>query len=440
MSETKVSIDDILTKRPSFLLLSFPLILIAMLVALAAWLWVSFVDIVTPAVGTLMPEEKIKVVDAAAHSIIRKIHVQDGSRVTKGQPLIAFLDVEATATAQQSRDDLAVNQHKLWRLRALEELLDSPQSEQALSTFLKHAEAKPSLALEAAILARQWQAHRAQSEQARQEIASLRTSQQRSGEEIERLRTNLPFLQDKQARAQRLYELGAVSRQAIEDAQQARIDQEKRILVEQGKYQEAMAALRVKQEARKVLQSDFRRDVSIELSQTQAEILRLEQDLIKSEQTLAQQVISAPIAGTVSELVEHTEGGVVSTGDVLMKIVPLNRRLEMEAKIPTTEVGFVTPGQKVRIKIDTFEFTKYGYIDGTVSSISANAVRDEEQGAFVYKAMIAMDKDSMRVDGRNVALVPGMSGTVDIQTGKRRLAEYVIAPFLRYRDEAMRER
>lgn len=218
------------------------------------------------------------------------------------------------------------------------------------------------------------------------------------------------------------------------------VDQERAILVEQSKYQETLAAWRVKQEALKVLRSDFYRDASIERSQTQAEITRLEQDLIKSEQALTQQVITAPIAGTITELVEHTEGGVVSTGDVLMKIVPLDRRLEMAAKVATTDVGFVSPGQRVRVKIDTFEFTKYGYIDGTIAHISANAVRDEEQGGFVYKAMITMDKETMHVDGREVALVPGMSGTVDIQTGQRRLAEYVIAPFLRYRDEAMRER
>ncbi len=440
MSNAKISIDAILDKRPPFLLLAFPLILIAMLVALAVWLWLSFVDIVTPAVGTLIPKEKIKVVDAAAPSIIREIHVEDGSQVAKGQPLIAFLDIEASATAQQSRDDLAVNQHKLWRLKALLQLMASDDPEPQLLDVLKQGEAEPGLALEAAILDRQWQAHQAQAGQARQEIASLHATQRRSREDIERLKANLPFLQDKQARSQRLYDLGAVSRQTLEDAQQALVDHNKAILVEQGKYQEAMAALGVKQEALKVLQSDFQRDASIELSQTQAEIARLEQDLIKSEQTLTQQVITAPIAGTVTELVEHTEGGVVSTGDVLMKIVPMNRRLEMEAKVPTTEVGFVSPGQRVRIKIDTFEFTKYGYIDGTVSHISANAVRDEELGGFVYKAMIAMDKNSMRVDGRQVALVPGMSGTVDIQTGKRRLAEYVIAPFLRYRDEAMRER
>ena len=102
-------------------------------------------------------------------------------------------------------------------------------------------------------------------------------------------------------------------------------------------------------------------------------------------------------------------------------------------------MGFVHSGQDAEIKIHTFPFTKYGVIEAVVENVSSNASADEQRG-LIYKAKLLMDKKSLWVDGREVELVPGMSISAEVKTGKRYLIEYILTPLLRYKNESVRER
>ena len=142
-------------------------------------------------------------------------------------------------------------------------------------------------------------------------------------------------------------------------------------------------------------------------------------------------------------------------------IVPMDSHIEVEAMIPNRDIGFVSPGQEAQVKIDTFNFTRYGLLHGKVLSVSHDAiVRDkpqdksnptksqtaltetsEPQGQeFVYAAQIALDQTQLEVEGRMVDLSPGMAVTVEIKTGSRRVIEFLLSPLLRYRQESLRER
>jgi hemolysin D len=126
------------------------------------------------------------------------------------------------------------------------------------------------------------------------------------------------------------------------------------------------------------------------------------------------------------------------------------------------DIGFVHDGQPAEIKVDTFNFTKYGLLHGKVLSVSQDAVVREkpqtqgtsdtkaaEQSAetsepagqeFVYSARVALDRTTMDIDGRSIELSPGMAVTVEIKTGQRRIIEFLLAPLLRYRQESLHER
>jgi len=141
----------------------------------------------------------------------------------------------------------------------------------------------------------------------------------------------------------------------------------------------------------------------------------------------------------VQQLAVHTRGGVVKAGDPLMVIVPESATLELEAMVLNKDIGFVHEGQPVEIKLEAFPFTKYGVIDGEVAHIARDAVNDEKLG-LVYPTRVLMKENTIRVSGRDVLLGPGMAATAEIRTGKRRLIEFFLAPLLRYKDEALRER
>ena len=182
---------------------------------------------------------------------------------------------------------------------------------------------------------------------------------------------------------------------------------------------------------------------------------------MEAQQRQRLQTLTAPVDGTVQQLAVHTVGGVVTPAQQLMAVVPADSRLEIEAMVSNRDIGFVRAGQLAEIKIDTFNFTRYGLLHGRVLSVSQDAIiRDRqldrsnggESGApsddargskgqeLNYSARISLDRTQMQIDDRMVNLSPGMAATVEIKTGSRTILSYLLSPLLRYRQEALRER
>jgi len=122
-----------------------------------------------------------------------------------------------------------------------------------------------------------------------------------------------------------------------------------------------------------------------------------------------------------------------------MVIVPIQAGLEVEAMIANKDIGFIEEGQEAEVKIDAFPFTKYGLIDAKLNHLSNDAIADKELG-LVYKAQVTLAKSTILVEGKELTLSPGMTVSVEVKTGKRRLIEYFLAPLLRYKQESVRER
>jgi hemolysin D len=172
------------------------------------------------------------------------------------------------------------------------------------------------------------------------------------------------------------------------------------------------------------------------------------------------QLLTAPVDGVVQQLAVHTVGGVVTPAQPLLVVVPSDSRLEIEAMVSNSDIGFVQAGQQAEIKVDTFNFTRYGLLHGQVLSVSRDAVmRDRPQdrsgerapGAanessepkgqeLNYSARISLDRTQMQIDDRMVDLSPGMAVTVEIKTGSRNILTYLLSPLRRYRHEVLRER
>jgi len=180
-------------------------------------------------------------------------------------------------------------------------------------------------------------------------------------------------------------------------------------------------------------------EYSAELATAETRAHSLSKELTKAELRTRQQTLRAPIDGVVQQLSVHTIGGVVTPAQQLMVIVPKEDRLEVEAWVENKDIGFVDPNQKAEIKIDAFPFTKFGTIDGRIESLSLDAVPLENVG-HVYAARVSMAKSDIVVGNKVVRLSPGMTVSVEIKTGRRRLIEYFLSPLLRGIKETARER
>jgi hemolysin D len=166
------------------------------------------------------------------------------------------------------------------------------------------------------------------------------------------------------------------------------------------------------------------------------------------------------VDGVVQQLAIHTIGGVVTPAQALMVIVPIESHLEIEAMLSNRDIGFIEVGQEVAVKVDTFNFTRYGLLHGKVLSVSHDAItRDKPQNRsadkgqsaeanssepqgqeLVYAARVSLDRTRMQVENKSVDLSPGMAVTTEIKTGSRTVISYLLSPLIRYQHEVLRER
>jgi hemolysin D len=171
-------------------------------------------------------------------------------------------------------------------------------------------------------------------------------------------------------------------------------------------------------------------------SDQEAEQSRDEQTKADARRGLMQ--LKAPVAGIVQQLNVHTIGGVVTSAQALMEIVP-DDTLEVEANINNKDIGFVNPGQDAIVKIATFPYTRYGYLNGTVIKVSNDATQDKKLGP-VFLARIRIPSNRFKVGNKWINLAPGMEITAEIKTGKQKVWQYFLRPLLETGRESLRER
>jgi hemolysin D len=164
-----------------------------------------------------------------------------------------------------------------------------------------------------------------------------------------------------------------------------------------------------------------------------------EQEFLKARKRRDLQRLASPIDGTVTNLAAWTVGGVVKPGDTIRNVVPLSATPEIEAQVLNKDIGFVLAGQGVTVKLDAFPFTRYGTVSGEVVDVSRDANKDDKLG-LIYPVRVRLDAADILVDGKRVAIAPGMAVNAEIITGDRRVIEYVLSPILRYRHDSARER
>lgn len=151
------------------------------------------------------------------------------------------------------------------------------------------------------------------------------------------------------------------------------------------------------------------------------------------------QTIKAPIDGYVNKIEIHTIGGVVTPAQELMTIVPKDSKLVIKAKVMNQDIGFIEEGMDVSVKIDTFNFQKYGILKGVVTLVGVNSVEDERLGS-VYEVYIRPENTTLMVEGKEQSIKSGMSSTNEINIGKRRIIEFFIYPLIKYLDESIKVR
>jgi len=427
------SVVAAMERPPAFYTRVVSLLIVTLVVLAGLWAFLSRVDIIVSAQGEIVPAGRVKVVQAADQGIVRQIFVDDGEVVDAGAALIE-LD-STTSKAEEAQLEIKRVRAVLTVQRLRAELgqpveigagVDLPRS--AIETEKRLYEANETVFTETV----------AQLEHKRNEARAAREVSRR---QLDKLHTRIEHLERKLDKKRVHAEQGLVPGEEVEDVQFQLQTVRKELGVYKEKTREAAIRLNAADEKLESARMERTSKLYDRLAKAEHELKTTEQELIKARQRTAHQVLKAPVAGVVHQLNVHTIGAVVKRGQKLLVIVPKDAGLEMDAEILNKDVGFIEEDQPVRVKVDAFEFTRYGHIEGNLQWVGSDAMVDERKGP-VYPARVALLATTMpnQSGGREAVVVPGMEATADIIIGQRRLIEYFIAPLLRYRDQSLRER
>lgn len=180
-------------------------------------------------------------------------------------------------------------------------------------------------------------------------------------------------------------------------------------------------------------------EAQTELTAKTAEMNTVKQMLGALEDKKDRTDVRSPVNGTIKDFKINTIGGVVKPGDPIAEIVPMDDNLLVEAKIRPSDIARLSPGLPAMVKITAYDFTIYGGLKGEVADISADTIKNEK-GEFFYRVKVRTTENSLRRKGETLPIIPGMIATVDIQTGRKTVMEYLLKPFLKTVENSMNEK
>jgi hemolysin D len=433
----------------------------------AIWAYFGKVDIVAVAQGKVIPSEHIKHMQPLEAGKIKAIHIKEGQYVEQGEPLITLDSTQTQADVERFSHEIRERKANIERFLSFENWLGGLRGNWGLKgsdpAGLTPLNSLHLSQLSTPVPATEGSDPQGQTPISRQQLAQQHLLNQQKAEltarlnafqnetrkqlaeqamtqgEVTKKQRILPVLKERVDALETLLKKDYGSKLQFLELKQELIEEEQDLLIQQSRIQQLDASIESIQNQVDTLISETRMKNLSQLQENQLQLAGLNQELVKANERNQQQLLTAPISGQVQQLAVHTVGGVVTPAQALMVIVPKDSQMEVEAMILNKDIGFVHEGQKAEVKIDTFNFTKYGLIDAEISSISDDAIQDENLG-LVYSARFKLDREAIQVDERMVKLSPGMSVTAEVKTGQRRLIEYFLSPLLRYKQESLGER
>ncbi|MET0383713.1 MAG: HlyD family type I secretion periplasmic adaptor subunit, partial [Burkholderiaceae bacterium] len=367
----------------------------AALASALSWAAVARVDEVTHADARVIPDGREQVIASLEGGILRELFVREGQEVAEGEDLV---ELDPTRfQAQQAEGEAKRIAVKASIARLLAESTGRPLA------------FPPDVAAASGVAAGEAAAYQARKRALDDAVASNQRG-------IEMMRRELRVSEDMSAR-------GLLSE---------------------------MDVLHLRRQINEMsLQSEdrvnrFRQDASSDLTKQQTDLAQIEEQQAGRQDVLRRTVIKSPVHGLVKNIRSNTLGGVVGPGGPIMEIVPLGKRMLVEARVKPGDIGFLQVGQTAKIKLAAYDSTIYGGLDGVIESISPDAIGDPDRAVgssdpTYYRVMLYVQDNKLHEKGKPLPVVPGMTGSAEVRIGERSVLNFLLRPMIKSK-EAFRER
>ncbi|SCY67664.1 HlyD family type I secretion periplasmic adaptor subunit [Desulfoluna spongiiphila] len=396
--------------------------------------------------GKLIPLGHIKKVESLDMAKVESILVEEGQYVENGQELIRLDPTERTSDLEQVTQEYL--QDLLISCRAEEVLKALRSGLPVRSTGLREAVRQVAFSdgipeeeirLHQVLCNRQVGQYTAQVDDYKEQIKTYQAETVSARARVKKLATLLPLYLEEEQVNRKLEDARLIDHMEWLRSKETLVNTREQLAVEESTINRCMAEISALEKRKTSFCESFLSDRLTELTEARARAARLRPAIVKAREREKNFILTAPVAGIVQQLQVHTVGAVVQPAVPLLTIVPEDTRLEVEAMVENKDIGFIKNGQAVKVKVDSFPYTKFGMIEGTVRHISMDA-EEFEDGRILFPVKVSMEKQHVQVEGRPVRLSPDMSVTAEVKTGKRRVIEFFLTPFLRGLDESLKER
>lgn len=406
------------------------LTIIALITVSILWLTLAKIDIVISARGVVIPDGEIKIIQSFEGGVVDKILIKEGDFVKKGQILIEINSKTTDAKLKSINKNLAQSRLEAKRLSAIgmNSTFDNRNIDKENENLNEEIKTQQKLYSENLnLLNSEIKAKQEEIKQIQNQINS--TMAQKRDYEFQ-----LKIAKDKLQRLKDVIDIIAYnSYQEQEEKLNSITESINRINSEilRLKTQQMQIKSQISQ-----IKADFKTKNLDLLANTQKQIKELEANKEQIEFSNINQKITAPVDGYIDKLLVHTQGAIITPAQELIALTPFEKPLLIKAKVLNKDIGFVKIGMPVSIKIDAFDFQKYGILQGRVKTISQNSINDEQLG-LVYEIYITLEDDTLIVEGKKQKISTGMTLSAEIEINKRRIIEFFIYPIIKYLDEGM---
>lgn len=440
-------LDELVQSSPIPSWRPFAYLIITVLVAAIVWSTLAELEEVATADAAVVPRDQIKVIQHLEGGIIQVIHVREGDTVEEDQPLLQL--VLGTQTLNRNELQARLESQVLTRAR-----YEAQAQGEDLAFPPDVAARQPT------IVASERRAFESRASELNSTIAGLRSQVEQRGLEVQEFvsrraqlirelgsnREKLESAREKESISADLLERGLTTRVEHIELEQEALDLQKDINKTEGDIEIVEVAIprtrtaqREVEERIREVRLTFRREANERLAEVDGEIASTRELLAQASAQQQRAVITSPIGGTVKNLLINTVGGVVQPGQPIMEIVPGGENLIVEAKLNPIDIGFIEVGQPAMVKLTTYDFVRYGGLEGTVIEVAPDSTI-EENGDPYFRVRVETEKTYLGDEPGDLPIFAGMVATVDIKTGTKSVAKYLIRPVLKLRYEAFRER
>lgn len=409
------------------------LLLLAGIAAFLGWAWHFEIEEVTRGTGRVVPSRQVQIVQSLDAGIVRRINVAEGDVVEQGEVLMLIDDTAATA----SRGELLEREAAL----LAEEV--RLQAEVALDRSAEFPEALRDRAPEAVLAEIDVLASRF--DQLDNELSVLRDKLAQRTAALGELRAlrkkqeevRAPLVEEVEL-TEELVQTGAIPQIDLLRlrARLAEIDGD--LAVSRAQEPNLVAAIAEAENQIELAKTGYVLTARQRLARLRVELAIVQESLRAAEDRVTRTQLVSPIRGTVNAVRVSSIGAVIEPGAPLVEVVPVDDSLEIEVEILPRDVAFIRPGDPVSVKISAYDYLVYGALEGEVARIGADTIRKPDGQEF-FKLIVRTSRADLGRDGQSLPIRPGMTASVDIQTGRRSVLSYLLQPLLRVQSEALRE-